>query len=212
MRDGLILMLRTKSWQPIADIVVPNAKEYANKHGYSFIEIVYEEYFSGFEKIRKIMEFFRERSGISKRYKYAMCMDADTLITNHNKRFDNFINASNDFYICKDVNGINAGVFIIKNTVWSKYFMSWLLEQEGKSWAYCEQDAIVGYRETFINNSIEIIEHPSFNSYRYDLYPEFNHIKEGKNGCWHEGDFILHLPGLGMEKRLEILKNTKIIK
>ena len=29
-------------------------------------------------------------------------------------------------------------------------------------------------------------------------------------GHWREGDFVLHVPALQMEKRIEVLKNAKI--
>jgi hypothetical protein len=33
-----------------------------------------------------------------------------------------------------------------------------------------------------------------------------------KDGNWEEGDFVLHLPGLSMQKRIEILSQLKPIK
>ena len=32
-----------------------------------------------------------------------------------------------------------------------------------------------------------------------------------QQGNWEEGDFVMHVPGLELNQRAEILKNTKII-
>jgi hypothetical protein len=60
---------------------------------------------------------------------------------------------------------------------------------------------------------IKIVGHPSFNSFDYSLYPEHSHITKREDGNWHEGDLLLHLPGISMEQREKILKekiwNTK---
>lgn len=203
-----ILILYTQGWQDIADIVIPNAQSYADKHGYDLLVQKYPEpYFStfGYQKIEQIQAIFEHDQA-----DVVWSLDCDALITNHKWKVEDFLDNEHDAYFCKDVNGINAGSFIIKNTQWSHDFMIWLLAQEGKEKMYCENDAIVAYDKEFPISLIKILPHPSINSYLYENYPEFKNITH-EQGQWEYGDFVLHLPGMGIATRIEVLKNTKII-
>lgn len=204
-----ILILYTESWQPLADIVLQNLHKYADankeRYGYDEIIIKYKNEFSGFEKIKKIQKHIG-------RYDAIWSLDLDALITNHKTNIEDFINDENDFYICEDYNGINAGSFIVKDSQWSQAFLNSALMRKGDSGVYCEQDAFSKLLSSDVpvyNEKVKILPHPSINSYLYESYPECG-IQTHETGQWQEGDFVLHLPGIGMDKRIEIFKNTKI--
>jgi len=202
-----LLILYTEGWMPIAKVVLPVATQYCKKHGYDFKFICFPgEYPSnfGFNKIRYIQEVFKGDCDI------CWSLDLDTMITNHNIRVEDFLQDGKDFYITKDVNAHNAGSFIVKKSEWSKQFLEYLLQQKGKDGMHCEQNAIDKYIEENGTDDICVLPHPSINSYHYELYPEFKNITH-EQGNWEDGDFVLHLPGVGMDKRLEILKNTPVI-
>jgi hypothetical protein len=199
-----ILILYTEGWSEIAKIVLPNVKEYCDKHGYSLDAILYRdsEYKSDFG-YKKLTEIKR----LLKNFDIVWSLDMDTLITNHNYKVEDFL-GEHDFYITKDVNGINGGSFIVKNSAWSIAFLDICGLQKGLEGMHCEQDAINYYYPNF-KDYIKILPHPSINSYKYELYPEFKLPQEGQ---WEEGDFVLHLPGLSIERRIKELKKTKIKK
>ena len=50
----------------------------------------------------------------------------------------------------------------------------------------------------------------SMNSYLYHVYPSPYHQKgldyKGRDGSWAKGDFMLHMPGLPNEFRMQVLK------
>jgi hypothetical protein len=54
---------------------------------------------------------------------------------------------------------------------------------------------------------IKILEHPSINSYDYNLYPEFKDHSLTNGGQWNKNHFIFHAPGLKLEQRLDIFKS-----
>lgn len=204
-----IQVLYTESWQPMADIVSPTAEAYCTKHGYKLTVKKYPEpYYPtfGYNKFKEIDYSFNE-GGVD----VIMSMDLDALITNHNITIESFLDDNNDFYICEDVNGVNAGVFIIKRSQWAGRFIDYVLSMEGKLSMHCEQNAIENYLWEVSTYKTKIVKHPAFNSYDYSLY-EFPNIRKREQGHWHEGDFILHTPGAPMQLRIETLKNAKIVR
>lgn len=214
-----VAVVYTPNWIPLAQVVLPNLYEYCQRHGYGLYVRVDPVPYNGFSKFTLINYLFKTQ-GVD----FVLSLDLDTLITNHNIKIEDFISQSNNksFYVCRDLNGINCGSFILKNNKWSKSFLSFCLSFEGK--VDCEQNAVDIYMGDIVDDlHIKILQHPSINSYKYDeYYPSYGKIgfKNGdiiekpthKEGNWEEGDFILHVPGQTVEKRIEVLKNTKIIK
>lgn len=205
---AILVQFTPDEWLDITNITVSNNQEYARKHRYSFIPEIFEPPYSGYNKLTTILALFDYGVDV------VWSIDADVLITNHNYKIEEYLNEEASFYITKDFNNYNAGSFIVKKSEWSISFLEWLLLCKGKDKMYCEQDAFVLYSKLFphaIGKQICVLPHPSINSYLYENYPEIPMQSHG-NGQWQEGDFVLHLPAIGMNKRLEILKNTKVIK
>lgn len=207
----------TQDWLSLAQVVLPNLHEYCLRHGYNLFIRIDPIPYNGFSKFTLINYLFNTQG-----FDYVFSLDLDTLITNHNIKIEDFVDSNKSFYICRDLNGINCGAFILKAGKWSKAFLNFCLSFEGK--VDCEQNAVDIYMGNTIDDlNIKILPHPSINSYKYDEYsPSYGKIgyKEGdvvlkpshKQGNWEEGDFILHLPGQTIEKRIDIFKKTKIIK
>jgi len=104
----VLQIIYTHDWLDIAKIVVPNAVDYCRRHGYSWnIQCVSYPY-NAFDKIKNIQTLFNSNEA-----DYVVSMDCDTLITNHNHKIEDYILPTEDFFICKDYNGINAGCWTI---------------------------------------------------------------------------------------------------
>lgn len=208
MRNTIVSILYSKDWADIAEITVANAKSYCGKHGYKLDVIELDKWGCdyGYYKLDVIKNLFKNNKA-----DIIWSIDADCLITNHNYKIEDFLEEEFDFFITKDVNGINGGSFISINTKWTIDFIEWLLKKRGQEKMHCEQDAIRAYMEEYPISPICVLPHPSINSYHYHLYPEFESITSEELGNWHSGNFVLHLPGISIEKRLEILKKTPIV-
>jgi hypothetical protein len=199
-------MLYTSDWSELAKLSVPNLVNYCRKQGYTWNVQCVSSPFSGYQKILYIQQLFNNNEA-----DLVVSIDCDVLITNYNKRVEDYLSGEHSFFICNDFNGINAGVFAIKKTDWSKDFLSYLLLCQGEPDMHCEQDAIIKYTKEFPNDTnIQILPHPSINSYLYENYPEIP-FQTHEQGQWVSGDFLLHLPGLSNQKRIEIFNNTPVI-
>lgn len=200
-------MQYTLDWMSMAEITVTNNEEYARLHKYSFIPEIFESNYSGYSKFETIQKLF-----LYTETDVVFSLDCDALITNHAITVEKFLDKEHDFYICKDYNGLNAGSFIIKKSQWSYQFINYVLDQKGKDGMYCEQNGIEAYMREYPNSEkTKILPHPSINSYLYENYPEIP-LQTHQQGQWEASDMILHLPGIGYDKRLGILKNIKVIR
>jgi hypothetical protein len=213
-----ILMHYTFGWQKLADCVYPNLVEYCKRHRYQLALLCVNDYgrYTGEHKIKQIMNEVDYGE-------VALVLDADTYITNHLIEVESFVDNDHDLYLTKDINGINSGVFIVKMTAWMQNFLNYIYNSIQSGNFDCEQNAIEQYINVFGLERIKIVEHPAFNSYPINFYaPSYGKIgyQEGdyvekptrKQGAWQLGDFILHAPGLTIEKRIEIFTNTPIVK
>jgi hypothetical protein len=191
------------NYQSLADIVLPNLSGYCQKHGYKFLAPVGKEKGDayGFQKMKFLLDFLNKKEA-----DVVLCTDLDILITNYTKKFEDFA-GEGDLFITKDVNGINAGSFIVKNTERGRRLISDILSHNGRE--DNEQKAI----QQHFSHELTILPHPSINSYMYECYGapcwgyQSGHRERPthEEGDWKPGDFLLHLPGLQMERRIKIL-------
>lgn len=214
-----LLTHHTENWQPLADITIPAMKEYCERHGYEFDVSVVKPYdvYNGIDKLIQIEERLNDGD-------IGLVLDADCLITNFGLKVEDLLNEEHSFGIANDINGLNAGAFVIRWDDWGKKFMDYLFDQYGQPGIDCEQNSIEKYISENPNDPrIKILPHPSINSVPYECYyPSHGKIgyKEGdvvpiptrEEGRWAEGDFLLHIPGKPMADRIQIFNSVKIIK
>lgn len=196
-----VVTLFHKNYQPLADLVIPNLQEYCDKHGYKLLYHCgnYGGGQIGFQKMRYLRDLMKGDLEL------ALVVDLDVIITNPDKRFEDFISGDNDYFVTKDVNGINNGSFIIRKTDWSMHLLKFMLDNEAGF--TCEQNVLKTLEAQLVNRGLGILPHPSINSYLHDIYPEW--INTPFPNVWKEGDFLLHLPGMELEKRLMIINGMK---
>lgn len=199
-------ILYTNSWVELAKVVVPNVVNYARRHGYTWNIQTVQEPYNGYDKLRSIKKIFELNEA-----DVVVSLDCDLFITNYNIKIEDFLKEDKSFYITYGANTYNAGVFIFKKSNFAYDLIDALLSKEGQEKMYCEQDAICEYIREHGTDDFCILPHPSINSFDYSLYSEWPDVRSEEEGCWHPGNFLLHLPGVGMERRLEILKNTPVI-
>lgn len=197
-----VLIHSTINWSDIAAFVIPNLEDYCIKHGYDleWQEVLPYSTYTGIEKLTMIRECL-EIGDI------AIVLDCDTLLTNHSVKIESFIDEKHDFFICE---GLNAGVFIVKSSVWLNVFIDSMMEliRDGKY--HCEQDAIVDLmKNRNVSRMVKVLPHPAFNSYLSELYPDIPQPVTKEQGQWEPELFLCHLPALSIEKRIEELNKLK---
>lgn len=206
----------TSSWQRLANLVLPIAKAYCERHGYA-AEFICEAFYGvkenngqlsqmpvGYYKMLKLRELLDK-------YEFIWVLDCDTLITNIHIPFMAYVcnGGADDLFFTHDVNGLNAGSFIIRSNKRSKKFIQAVIDNFDAP----EEQSIM-------KRFLHLIKpwrlhHPSINSYPY---AEYTHDWERligehempihEQGNWQPGDLLLHLPGLDMNTRINIIIKT----
>lgn len=185
----------TPDWQPLADIVLPVAKRYADMHDYDDLFILSNNVdICGLGKMKHLRTILGWSTWDS-----VWILDLDTIITNPEIEFTDFVDNDHDVFICKDVHGINAGSWIVRNTPASRSFINKVITNFD---APEEQTVMKRYLDMV---KVKYLPHPSINSYKYELYDE-PECRGYTDGQWEPGHLLLHLPGTSMNKRIETFK------
>ena len=116
-------------------------EEYCRQHGYDFYAI------SDAPPDRPV-PWFKIPGALtllSKKYDWLILVDVDAVIVDHSVKLEEFMDPRYDAILGLDENDINAGVFFLRNSVWSRLFLAeaWTLTEEPMSRIWWEQAAIM---------------------------------------------------------------------
>ncbi len=204
--------IHTPDMQILADITWDmNKKKYCETKGYDYRLKIQTEPYSGFDKILFLDTIIQEN-----KFEWILWCDCDTLITNFNKNIEDIIDTNFHFFLTKDYNDINGGVFLFNtSTKGLKYFyhikekMYEFASQNVYKFGEEQTAMIYTHNDPQFSDTIKILPQRSMNSYPYDKvygHPNGYLDKLGFNGNWEKGDFIIHIPGFGPDlfhKRME---------
>lgn len=147
-------------------------------------------------------------------YDCVLMLEGDMLITNDTYRIEGFLQTDKHFYLTKDINGVNTASFIVVKSEASKELLHNCLLNKDK---YPDEQ---NFFEKLDIDIIKELPHPSINSLPYEYYaPSYGkyNYKDGdvvekpthEQGCWQQGDFVMHLPGFTLEQRIKIFNLYK---
>lgn len=197
-----ILTAYDDNFKDIAELNIPILQKYCDKNKYNLIikKIVDFNKPASWFKIQAILEQFNKSN-----CENLLWIDADTLILEQNFKIENIIKKDKFFYLSKDANGINCGVFIMSNVKIMREFLSHvdLLSSKYMNHIWWEQAAIMELIEKNIlniNQYIEYIPQNILNAYDKNL------VHTNDDGYVCNDTFILHLPSINNKKRYEIIK------
>lgn len=213
----------------IAELVQPltkNKEEYCNLHGYKFFLNIVDcdvKDFSGYYRFNYILELMITNPEIE-----LFCwIDNDAFITNFTiklESFQDYLENDWNFIVGEDWNGINTGVFLIKNNPETRQFVQKILDfvpnpLDGRPywWVKSEQCAVNSLISTiktilvphYMINSY-LITSRSDNDWRWAGLGPIN--TQWNTRVFQAGDFILHLVGTPNEEKPELInKYLKVV-
>ena len=211
-----MISLNDHNYAELADITYDQSKKLdCQKWGYESICKTKDFFYSdpkllGFEKMKMILDLFEEKPYLD----WIHWTGADVMVTNFNVRLEEIIDEEYHMIITVDGNGINADSFLIKNSRVGRGLMRWILDnvETYKNHYWYEQQAMIDfYFQNFLGKEIiKTLPQRIMNSYLHDLYPhargKYNVDKTGSDAEWVEGDFMLHLPALPIQTRIDVMR------
>jgi len=216
----------------IKELVAPlsaNKQEYCDRWGYKFfLEIedwdeVAKCKSGGFYKIDYLLRLMMEHPEIE----VFVWMDNDAFVMDQTLPLENF-NSDADLMIGEDWNGINVGVFFIKNNPKCLDFLEKVynyqptqFESRPYWWARSEQCAISNLMDSS-DITVDLHHHWLFNGYITEPRPDNDWRRLGlcpRNPNWKPkqfqmGDFILHFAGIHNHEKPQLIEEyiQKVIK
>lgn len=156
-----------------------NHFEYALKHGY---DIMWE-----YCSYPELMDKMPKLSNLLKLYDAVFMLDADTFITNPEKRLEDICAMGPDVVMCEEYLGphsrINMGVVMLNNTPATHRFLMDINEAKPE-WINSTH-----VWQTWVNARLDSLPITLLHG------KAFNSIVCGKTNYWHKGDFIVHFAG-----------------
>ena len=201
MNKCAILSLSTENHKWMYDITNKTKSDYCKTHGIDFIfvdHVLDNTKSPTWSKIPLCIDNLGK-------YDFIMWMDDDAFIINQNFNFNiltETLDKSGKFLLAsKDWNGLNAGVFMIKNNTRAFDMLYWIWENYSASLFYCEQQRIWDYIKENDNVWCDQIPHKILNGYTKAFHPQFTEYLADKDS------FIAHLAG--GERTKSNIQNTK---
>lgn len=167
---------------------ITSKADYCNKHGYIFILQT-----TSLDETKPLIwsKLILIKKLLDEGYDCVAYIDADAIITNKTIKIESIIETyAKPIIVTEDVNGVNIGNIIVRNTAESKGFIDDCLNQKGFYFKepWYEQAAFVyvmNANDKFSHDNIGIVPKRVINSYVND---------------WHQNDFIVHLAGIYGER------------
>lgn len=190
--------IHNKTYKALAEITTPLMRRYCEAHGYEFClaEWGNGDYDSWWRvgHIRTLMRSFD----------VVFWVDCDALIMNGGIRVEDA--PPGDVLMCEDIYGLNDGTSITRPTPWAEMF--WYAVDTGRAlvndklWG-CNE-AVIRFAQTapYRDRVVTVLPQNAMNSY---LMKEYGR-PETWPGNYRDGDWILHLVGLPMERRLQLAR------
>ena len=204
-RIGIVMSYETNYYAQLGVLSEMDKKQYAERHGYDF--------FVNHDKLDETRKPSWFKVLMAQRHLHEVdwlfYVDTDTLIMEHDRPITDFLDDRYDLIFTEDHRGLNAGVWMIKNTPWSDMFLrEWYergerfvvdINEPGKSGDQDTLKFLMGMgkevegleEERMMDRHLhmKILPQCAFNSYPY--------WRGSWDGVYMVGDFLVHLAGKG---------------
>ena len=229
-----VVTMHDAKYQPLADLT--SKKGYCDKNGYNLYiddgtDMPQLKFQAGNPPLKSgympigYAKFFTIKNALKKfpETQWLFFTECDVMITNFSVLLENIVHGADDihFMISADLNGLNTGNFLVRNSEIGIGFMNNILSSLPlyKHYYLFEnqyiQDCLVGTHLTeqgvknggsLWNSVTRILPQRSLNSYDYCRHPKLKNRNPvdifGHNGQWMPGDFLVHWPAMTLEERI----------
>ena len=178
-----------------------NKQAYADIHGYDLIvdeDIVDRSRPTSWSKLLAMRKYLPE-------YDFLFYMDIDTIVMNPEKRLEDIVDFNFDQVLAADKNGVNCGMWMVRNTPWMLWFVDELWAQEQLVAPKNVWNMLFKYEQRAFHHLYasqiwrKVVKGP--------IYPKANTVRARTkvvNACvfnsqpafYEPGDFVVHLAGL----------------
>lgn len=206
MSTFTVLTQYSPSYDEVATINLPPREAYCVRHGYRHIVQRGPFHDAGLYYAIDRLYLLLDLMGRADSTKFYWVVNVPTVLTNHTIKLESFVDDEHDFYIHRDVNALNAGSFIVRNSEWGRKWIAFLIEHtKTHDHVWRENKSIIDNAETDAwKDKVKVSEHPGYNSYSYDRGYSMSPDTVGQ---WKPGHFVLALPGMDLDKRLGFLRS-----
>lgn len=191
-----------ENYQNLANLTLPNRQAYCDKHGYEhWIQCgpyKYPDWYYAYDRLVNLREKLDQRPDVD----FVFVLNIQSIISNFNIKIESLIDENHDFWVSKDINFINCGAMIFRNCQWTKEWLDFIISKEPvyKNAVWHEQKCIIdNWSQPKWVHRINLVPQYFFNSYDYTLY----NWSDRTNGMWKKGHFVLSLPGLNLQQRID---------
>jgi hypothetical protein len=133
-RIGVVLLYddqqqeaRFAGMEAISAASIANKRAYAEMHDYSLVvadgTMIDRSRPAAWSKMPVLHRFVPQ-------FDWVLFLDMDTLVMNPDVKIENYIDERYDVIISEDWSGVNTGVFLIRNSTWTMWFLDELWKQK----------------------------------------------------------------------------------
>jgi hypothetical protein len=200
-RPTALATYSTRNYRVLYEITFANMAAYCARHGYTFRPSI----FTGQPTKMGASKADYLGSLLEEGFETILWMDADALVTNPEISIEDRLAGEGGLTICSDLFGLNGGVFLFDESALGQqllYAISVISQSMGNEQAAITYlSAIEPYQ-----GLIHVKPQRWMNSYLNEEYGR----PAWWMGNWEPGDFILHLPALSLERRVELAREYSV--
>jgi hypothetical protein len=203
MNDLIIITAYTSNISELSNLSYDSITKYCSRHSIKSSRIL-------LENIERPASWYKIPSILSnlEHHEYVMWIDSDTTIINYDFDIQSILDNESEIYVCTDINGINCGVMIWKNTPNTRDILNkiWSMDEfiNHNWWEQAAFRKLYDDNYNDIQHITKIVEQHKINSYDYALYG-----MTYESGQVNEQSMLIHLPGLDLQTRIRLITKYK---
>lgn len=198
----------------MAKITVPNKVEYCRRHGYDYYQVPFTgecHSWPGYDRIPYLIALLK-----SGEYDWIFWLGCDALITNLSIKLEELTDRNFGMVISTDAFEVQMDSFLVQPRRGGIELMEEIwATRDGKHGPNYEQSNLARKIETGkFRPVVKLVPQRVMNSFDYSLYPASWGARYGTatdrlgtNGQWQPRDFVFHVPGKELSKKISELQS-----